>query len=110
VFERLRFKTAAGVGGVSIGGPPGWVGGQVAFAGNHLVDPPGYELTQTHAGSWVQGGEVVVIPWCREETGPFCEEGLSKPLLQGGVAVIHHGSWRGVGGWRDEVRIDHAHP
>jgi len=67
VFERLRFKTAAGGGGVGVGGPPGWVGGQVTLAGSHLVDPPCYEHSQTHEGSWVQGGEVVVIPWCREE-------------------------------------------
>ena len=103
MFERLRFKTAAGAGGIGIGGPPGWVGGQVTFAGSHLVDPPGYEFSQTHEGSWVQGGEVVVIPWCREETGPLREEGLPDPLLEGGVGVIHQGARRDGRGRRDEV-------
>ena len=42
MFERLRFKRAAEGGGVGVGGPPGWVGGQVTLAGSHLVDPPGY--------------------------------------------------------------------
>ena len=83
MFERLRFKTAAGAGGVGIGGPPGQVGGQVTFAGSQLVGSSRYELAQAHEGSWVQGGEVVVVPWCREEAWPFCKEGLPDSLLQG---------------------------
>jgi len=79
------------------------LGGQVTFSSSHLVDPPGQELVHTHEGSGVQGGEVVVVPSCREETGPLCKEGLSDPLLQGGVDVIHPGP-RGHGrGRRDEV-------
>ena len=31
---------------------------------------------------------MVVLPWCREETGPLREEGLLDPLHQGGVGVI----------------------
>jgi len=103
VIERLRFVTAAVAGGIGIGGPPVWAGGQVTFAGSHLVDPPGYELAQTHEGSWVQGGEVVVIPGCREETGPLHKEGLPDPLLQGGVGVVHQGPRRDGRGQRDEV-------
>jgi len=103
VFEHRRFKSAAGAGGIRIGGPPGWVGGQVTFASSHLVDPPGYELAQAHEGSWVQGGEVVVIPWCREETGPLHEEGIPAPLLQGGVGVIHQGPRRDGRGRQDKV-------
>jgi len=103
VFERLRFKTRGGAGGIGIGGPPGGVGGQVTFAGSHLVGPPGYELAQSHKGSWIQGGEVVVISWCQEETGPFGEDGLPDPLLLGGVGVIHQGPRGDVRGRRDEV-------
>jgi len=61
VLERLGFKTTSGAGGVGIGGPRGWVGGQVAFAGSHLVDSACYELVQAHEGPWVQDGEVVVL-------------------------------------------------
>jgi len=110
MFERLRFKTAAGAGAIDIGGPPDRVGGQVAFAGSHLVNPPGYEFAQTHEVSWVQGREVVVIPWCREETGPLCEEGLPNHFLQGGLGVIHQGQRRDCRGQRDAVGIDHGHP
>ena len=83
MFERLRFKTAAGAGGMGIGGPLGRVGGQATFAGSHLVDSSRHELAQAHEVSRVQGGEVVVVPWCREETWPLCKEGLPDPLLQG---------------------------
>jgi len=91
MFEHLRFKSAAGGGGIGIGGPPGRVGGQVTFAGSHLVDPPGYEFAQPHERSWIQAGEVLVIPWCREEARPLREKGLPDPLFQGGVGVIHQG-------------------
>ena len=46
MLERHRFKTAGWAGGIGIRGPPGMVGGQVTFAGSHLVDPPGYEHAQ----------------------------------------------------------------
>jgi len=81
VFERLGLKTTAGARGVGIGGPPCWVGGQVAFSGSHLVDPSCNELAQAHKGPLVQGGEVVVIPWCREEAWPLCKEGLPDPFF-----------------------------
>jgi len=110
MFKRLRFKTAAGAGGIGIGGPPDRVGGQVTFAGSHLLDPAYDEFAQTHEGSWVQGGEMVVIPWCREEMGPLCEEGLPNPFLQGGLGVIHQGQRRDCRGQRDAVGIHHGHP
>jgi len=50
VFERLRFKTAAGAGGIGIWGRPGRVGGQAIFAGSHLVDSSCYDLAQAHEG------------------------------------------------------------
>jgi len=103
VFNGLWFKTAAGAGGMGIGGPSCWVGGQVTFAGSLLVDPSSYELAQTHEGPWTQGGEVVVIPWSWEETGPVHREGLSDCLLQVGVGVVHQGPRGDCRGWRDEV-------
>jgi len=103
VFERLRFKTAAGGGGIVIGGPPGRVGGQVTFAGSHRVDPACYEFAQTHEGSWVQGGEVMVIPWHREETGSLSKEGLPDPVPQCGVGVHPQGPRRDGRARRDEV-------
>jgi len=109
VFERLRFKTAAGAGGIGIGGPPGQVCGQVTFASSHLVDPPGYAFAQAHDGPWVQAGEVVVRPGRREEAGPLRENGLPDPLFQGGVGVVHQGPRGGGRGRREEVSIDHGH-
>ena len=89
VLERLGFKTTSGAGGIGIGGPPGRVGGQVTFAGSHLVDSSCYEFAQANKGPWVQGGEVVVVTWCREVVWPLREEGLPDSFLQGGVCVIH---------------------
>ena len=103
MFERLRLKTTAGAGGISIGGHPCRVGGQVAFAGSHLVYPSCYELAQAHKGLRVPGGEVVVIPWCREEVWPLRKEGLPDPLFQGGVGVVFQGKRKGGGGRRDKV-------
>ena len=45
----------------------------------------------------------MVVPWCREETGPLREEGLPDPLRQGGVGVIHHGPMGDGLGRREEV-------
>jgi len=103
VFQQFRFKTTAGAGGVGIGGAPGWVSGKVAFAGSHLVDPSCYELAQGHKWLWVQAGEVVVIPWCWEEAGPLCKEGLPHPIFQGGVDVIQQGLRKDGSGLRDQV-------
>jgi len=110
VFERLRFKTTAGAGGIGIRGPPGRVGSQVGLAGSRLVDPPCYKLAQAHKGPRVHGGGVVVIPWCREEAWPLRKEGLPDSLFQGGVGVIHQGPRKDGRGWRDEMRIDHGYP
>jgi len=44
VLEGFGLQATAGAGGVGIGGPPGRVGGQIAFSGSHLVDCPGDEL------------------------------------------------------------------
>ena len=88
MFESLRFQTAAGAGGIGIGGPPGRVAGQVTFASSHLVDPPGYAFAQAHEGTWVQAGEVVVRRARREEAAPLRENGLPDPLFQGGVGVV----------------------
>ena len=44
VFEGFRLQATAGAGGVSVGGPPDQVGGQIAFPGSHLENLPGYEL------------------------------------------------------------------
>jgi len=79
----------------------GW--GQVTFAGSHRVDPACYEFAQTHEGSWVQGGEVMVIPWHREETGSLSEEGLPDPLPQCGVGVHPQGPRRDGRARRDQV-------
>ena len=103
VLERLGLKTTAGAGGVGIRGPPCWVGGPVAFSGSHLVDPSCYEFTQAHKGPLVQSGEVVVLPWCREEAGPLCKEGLPDPLFRGGVGVVHQGLRKAGGGRGDKV-------
>jgi len=103
VLERLGLKTTAEAGGVSIGGPPCRVGGQVAVSGSHLVNPSCNQLAQARKGPRVQRGEVVVIPWCREEAWPFCKEGLPDPFLQGGVGVVHQGPRKGRGGRRDQV-------
>jgi len=89
MFERLGLKTTVGAGGVSIGGPPSGVGGQVTLPGSHLMNPPCHELAQSHEGASVQGGAMVVVSWCWEEKGPLLEEGLSHPFLQGGVGVVH---------------------
>jgi len=97
VLERLGFKTTEGAGGGGIGGPPCRVCGQVAFPGSYLVDSSCYELAQAHEGPRVQGGEVVVIPWCREEAWPFSEEGLPDPPFKGGVGVVHQGTRKGGG-------------
>jgi len=103
VFVRLWLKTTTGAGGVGVWGPPGRVCGQVTFAGSHLVDPSCYELAQPHEGPWVQGGEVVVIPWRWEEAWPLCKEGLPDPLFQGGVGVINQGPREDGGGRGDKV-------
>ena len=95
MFERLRLKTTAGAGAIGFGGPPCQVGGQVAFAGSHLVEPSCSELAQAHKGPWVQGGEVVVVPWRREEAWPLRKKGLLDPRFQGGVSVVHQGPSRG---------------
>jgi len=109
MFERLWFKTTVGAGGIGIGGPPGRVCSQVTFAGSHLVDPSCYELTQSHEGPWVQGREVVVIPWSQEEAWPRCKEGFPDTPFQGGVGVVHQGPRKDGRGRRDKVCIDHGH-
>ena len=48
VFEQLGLEAAAAAGGVGAGGPPGGVGGQVAFPGSHLMNPSSYKLSQSH--------------------------------------------------------------
>jgi len=109
VFERLGLETTSGAGGVGIGGPPSWVGGQVAFPGPHLVDSACYDFAQAHEGPRVQGGEVVVIPWCREEVRPLREEGFPDLFLQGGIGVVHQGPRKSGGGQGDKVGVDHWH-
>jgi len=73
---------------VGIGGPSGGMGGQVAFADSYLMDPPSYELVQHHKESQVEGGGVMVVPRCWEETRPLREEGLPHSFHQGRVGVI----------------------
>ena len=67
MVERFRFQTivAAGGGGIGPGGPPGGVGGQVAFSGSHVMGSPSHELAQAHKGSRVHSGCMVLVPWCR---------------------------------------------
>jgi len=48
VFESLGFQTAAGAGGIGLGGPPGRVCCKIAFPGSHQVESSRHELTQTH--------------------------------------------------------------
>jgi len=55
VFQRLRFQTAAGAGGVRLWGPPGGVCSQVALPGSHLMDVPCHELCQDPKGARVWG-------------------------------------------------------
>jgi len=61
VFERLRFQTAAGAGGLGLGGSPGGMFRQVAFTGSHLVDSSCHELAQTHKGARVNGWGVMIV-------------------------------------------------
>ena len=56
MFERLGLKTTAGAGGVGVGGPPGGMGGQVAFPGSHLMNSSGLQLAQSHEGARVRAG------------------------------------------------------
>jgi len=53
---------------------------------------------------------VQVVTWGREKGGPFLEEFLSYPLLQGGIGVVHQGLGLEGGGRADKVGIDHGHP
>ena len=48
VFERLRFQTPVGAGGIGLGCPPGGMCRQVAFPRPHLVDACGNKLAHTH--------------------------------------------------------------
>jgi len=91
MLEGFRFQAATGAGGVGIGGPPGWVGGQVTLPGSHLVDSPGHELAQVHERPRVQCGRVQVVPRGWEKGGPLLEECLSCSFLQGGVGAVHEG-------------------
>jgi len=110
MLEGFRFQAAAGAGGIRVGGPPGWVGGQVALPGSHLVDSPSNELTQAHERPWVYRGRVQVVPRGWEKGGPLREECLSYPLLQGGVGAVHQGLGReDGGGGAHEVGVDHRH-
>ena len=110
MLEGFRFQAVAGVGGIGIGGPPGWVGGQVTFSGSHLVDSPGHELAQAHERPRVQCGRVRVVPRGREKGGPLHEECLSYSLLQGGVGAVHQALGREDGGRAHQVGADHRHP
>ena len=47
-FERLRFQTPPGAGGLGFRGPPRGVGGQVALPGSHLVNLSCCELVHAH--------------------------------------------------------------
>ena len=96
--EGFQLQTEVGAGGIGIGGPPGWVGGQVAPPSSHLIDSPGDELAQSHEGPRSQGGSVVLVPWGWEEAGPLVQEGFSHPLLEGGIGIFHQRLRREGGG------------
>ena len=51
----------------------------------------------------------MVVPWGREEAGPLVEKGVSHPLLQSGIGIVHHGLGREDGGRGDQVGVDHGH-
>ena len=81
VFESRGFQTAAGAGGIGLGGPPGVVCRQVAFPGPHLVDLPRHKLAEAHKGARVKGRGVVVVGRGGEQPGPVLNARLSYPLL-----------------------------
>jgi len=110
VLEGFGLHATAGAGGVGIGGPPGWVGGQVTLTGSHLVHSSGNELAKSHKRPWQQCRKVQVVPWGREKGGPIRKECLSHPLLQGGVGVVHQGLGREGGRGAHKVGVDHGHP
>jgi len=101
VLEGFRLGAAAGAGGVSVRGPPSWVGGQIALSGSHLVDSPGNELAQAHETPWGHGGSVQVVPQRRKEGGPLLAEFVPNPFLQSVVGVVHQGLGREGRGGRD---------
>jgi len=110
VLEGFWLQAAAAAGGIGIGGPPGWVGGQVTLSGSHLVDSPGHELAQAHERPRLQCGRVQVVPRGREKGGPLREERLSYPSLQGGVSAVHQGLGWEDGGRARQVGVDHGQP
>ena len=89
MFERFGFRTAAGAGGVGVLGPPGGVGGQVAFVGAHLMKASCDELVQAHERvGGVTAGVFVVIGWW-VEGGPFLYHEALGPDLQGFVGACY---------------------
>ena len=61
VLEAFIVLLGPGAGGWCVLVEPGSVGGQVIFPGTHLVDPPHYELPQSHEGVWGEAGGVGVV-------------------------------------------------
>jgi len=85
MLEGFRHQAATGAGGIGVGGPPGWMGGQITFAGSHLVDSARNEGAQAHKRPQRQRGRVQVVPWGREKGGPLSEELYDFYL----ICVIH---------------------
>jgi len=110
VLEGFGFQSATGAGGIGVRRPPGRVGGQIAFSGSHLVNSPCNEFAQAHKRPRMQCGGVQIVSRGWEKRGPFHEERLPNPLLQGGVSAVHQGLGREGGGRAHEVRVDHGHP
>jgi len=81
VFERLRFQTAVGAGGISLWGPPGGVRCQVPLPGSHLVDLSCHELAQADKGAREKGLEVVIAGKGGDQSRPVLNMRLSNPLL-----------------------------
>jgi hypothetical protein len=107
VVHRLGGGVAAWAGGGEVRVLPGWVGGQVALAGPHLMESAGNELSKTHKGVGFGGGLVRVVGGGREGEVPIPQEGEVGLLLELGIGGFNRrerGSvsvrWRPIGGRR----------
>jgi len=73
---------------------PGSGGGQIAFLGPYLVNPPYYKLSQSHEGVWEERGGVGVGGGCGVFGCPLFEEQGLSPSSERVVGPSHE--W---GGW-----------
>ena len=87
MLEGFGGSPAPGAKGGEFTVEPGGMGGQVAFAGSHLVDAACQELGEPHKGVGGEGGSEQVAGKRRGHGGPLAEEDSSGFLLHRRVGV-----------------------